>query len=160
MSKSYAPKVSADKIHHFVRKFFHFSEVCRNGYLKPLPSKLSRSELFPNQLPRKGMETVGVGRTIAYPVFLSKPTSPQGDGNVLGGDSNFVTGGYLSKPTSPQGDGNELKNRPLLKNRRLSFQTNFPARGLSCSQSLTGNKFKKALPSIKILEAEPHQLHS
>ena len=53
----YAVRFSGYKIDTFCQIFCDFSEVCRLGYLKPFPCKGSRSELFTNSLPRKGMET-------------------------------------------------------------------------------------------------------
>ena len=53
-----AVRLSDDKIDAFLKTFSDFSEVCRLGGLKPYPCKVSRSELFTNTSPRKGMETV------------------------------------------------------------------------------------------------------
>ena len=58
MSIPYAVSFSAYKVDNFLEKFSRFQDWCRLGYLKPLHSKDSKSELFPIYSPRKGMETI------------------------------------------------------------------------------------------------------
>ena len=67
----YAVRFSGYKIDTFLKIFCVFQEVCRLEYLKPFTCKGSRSELFTNSLPRKGMETSG---GVNRHRFLSFPT--------------------------------------------------------------------------------------
>ena len=139
------------------------------------PSGISH---FPNQLPRKGMETsidvpVGAG-IIGSPFQTNFPArgwklhtplvDPEGISDTF--QTNFPARGWklpswceslqdffcLSKPTSPQGDGNSkrrnscsevsafpnqlprkgmetFEQRPQFAHKLAPFQTNFPARG-------------------------------
>ncbi len=124
----------------------------RLGYLKPLLCKVSRSELFPNSFPRKGMETLphmwrslpkgfpfqthfpargwkpSADHIVAICSFqLSKLISPQGDGNILLSKMDHQTN-KLSKLISPQGDGNCLAVAdPMMQS---CFPNSLPRKGM------------------------------
>ncbi|WP_414624937.1 hypothetical protein [Calothrix sp. CCY 0018] len=145
----YTVRLSDDKNHDFLEKFFHFFGVCRLGYSKPPLCKGFKCELFTNHLPRKGMETrESVWTRVSYRLY--KPLAPKGDGNTCVGQVRVKTftlqttcperrwkrwGGNrlthdktLYKPLAPKGDGN-IKETPT--NPATKFFTNhLPRKGM------------------------------
>ncbi len=70
------------------RKSWSLWLVCRSGGFKPLCSKASRCELFPNQLPREGMETIQVAVVVLQPVGFPNQLPREGM-ETLGAEQGY-----------------------------------------------------------------------